>query len=333
MKKLTVAVIGDGRWGCSLATLVARNGQKVTIYGLPESIDRLNTTRMIPCSEIGFRLPRSIKVKVHESRKGIDYDFVPADVVFIAVPGKNLQETWDHWKHFLLTGNDAPIIAVATKGLVSSCEVIATPLDLIKAEKKCFLAMAAFPEGILRSNPTVGTIYGHGDFQTVANVFERSPIRFYTSNDFVGGQIGSAMKNPIAIAAGAARAMGFDEMTINALVGRGANEIWKFAKKLGADNDILGPNSTILSDLFGTCNSPYSHHVQAGIELVKGTKSSELEEKIGTVEGIHTLKILREFASDDYENHLPIHNVVGRMIFEGLPAKEALKELMDRPVH
>lgn len=316
---MKIGVVGAGRWGMTLAHLFQTAGHKAIVFCLLSDIKRLNT-HAVTDTRLS-QLLESIELTLDKDK------LADCKLVFVAVPGKNFVDCDTEWE---LHKIEVPIV-MAIKALYCGLgRDLVLPTDLLFGDYAYF-ACGAFPEGILNGSPAIGTVYcaSRNLGEMVRNSLPVKLMRCYTSSDLKGGQIGAALKNVIAIACGIAYGMGFDEMTLAALISRGAKEISCFAKTQDARPETFADGSSFLADLMGTAYSPHSHNRQAGILLASGVTRDQLEQSIGTVEGIHTIEALN-FLEWPY-SHLPICKAVSEVI-HGLPPRKAIENLLNRPM-
>lgn len=320
---MKIGIIGPGRWGSTLAVL-AQKQHEVILFGLEEDCARLNEDRSIPFTEGLPPLPPEIGCTVNPGL------LRHCELIFLTVPGHFLEKIWREYKIYA----KSPVV-VAVKTI--TCEArkkLVVPTDLIDKKKVAYFASAAFPEGLLGGSPSIGTVYS--DYpelgKRIQAVFPKEILRTYLSGDLIGGQIGSALKNVVAIAAGAASGLGLEVMTVTSLVSRGAYEIARFAKCYGAEETTFGAGSSFLADLFGTCLSEHSHNHQIGRKLAKEEKMDfwQTQADCGTAEGIWTTRVLREIGALD-DDKMPIAKAVNAMIC-GTHPKVAMQEILARPL-
>ncbi|MFA6493351.1 MAG: NAD(P)H-dependent glycerol-3-phosphate dehydrogenase, partial [Patescibacteria group bacterium] len=311
-------IVGAGRWGCTLAALLSKVGHEVHLVGTDEDLDLLNTTGRVPCGA-DIKLPKTIHLKTtNESIR----DF---PVVFVAVSGEFLEKAY-------YQQTTSGILVVACKALYNSSDAeLVLPTQLLNhPDYEVYFTCAGFPEGLLRGSPSIGTAYSLDpkNAQIVQELFPSKILRVYTSEDIIGGQIGAALKNIVALASGIAMQMRFDTMTRASLISRGAAEITKVGLEIGADLKTFSAGTTFMADLVGTCLSCHSRNVHAGILLAGGYNRQETELQLGTVEGFHTLEAL---ASTDFLKMMPIASAV-QSIIEGEKPQNALEALLSRPL-
>ena len=165
--------------------------------------------------------------------------------------------------------------------------------------------------------------------QLVQSVFMSPVFRVYTSPDMLGVELGGALKNVIALAAGTADGLGYGDNTKAALITRGIAEISRLGLVMGAQPETLSGLSGI-GDLIVTCASVHSRNRKAGYLMGQGkTMEEAMEEVQMVVEGVYSAKAALKL-SEKYQVEMPIVEVVNRVLFEGLPARQAVQELMLR---
>lgn len=316
---MLIGIIGAGRWASTLANLLHGAGHNIIMFGLDTDVARVKQSRQIPHTK--FFLDEGIEVITEGAPLYV------CDVVFIAVDGKNLSRCWQQWRAFI---SCPVVIAVKTLNVIDGKLVL--PSDIVSHDETIYFGSAAFPEGLLSGSPAIGTVYGQDKLtKSIRTILPLEKTRIYTSTDLVGGQIVHASKNVLAIASGIALGLGLDEMTRAAIVSRGVCEIERFGLHYGAQPETFGNGTSGLADTIGTCYSLNSHNLKAGIRF-SGQKLDwgAIEDEIGTVEGIQTVKILSMIPRA--LEMMPIASAVARILFDGVDPKEVMKELMNRPL-
>lgn len=316
---MKIGIIGAGRWACTLANILCQNGNEVALFCIEEDFERITANRQIPHTDFFL----NDKVGFTTSGKLL----TDCEIVIIAVDGFSLYRAWKQWGSYV-----SGIVVIAVKTMSISKEKPLLPTDEIKYPDLTYFASGAFPEGLLKGSPAIGTVYGPQELTNVVRaVFPKYPLRIYTSTDIIGGQIVSALKNVLAIACGVASGMGLDEMTMAAIMSRGLFEIRRFGVANGAKAETFGDGSSGLADTIGTCISRNSHNFQAGLRLASGDFDiKSIENEIGTAEGIWTAQA---FIKPNTYFLMPIAYVVANVIFNGLELKKAMEVLMERPIH
>jgi len=236
-------------------------------------------------------------------------------------------------KHHLHAG--VPIVSAA-KGiegetLMTMNEVLEDVLPVAMHPYHTFLGGPSFAREVAKQLPTAVTIAGRWERVTkaVQDAFHTRWFRPYTSNDIVGCEVGGVVKNVIAIAAGMSDGLGFGANARAALVTRGLTEIQRLAVKKGA-NPMTLSGLAGLGDLVLTCSSQQSRNFTVGYGLGKGRSLEEVQREIGQVaEGVRNAKTVRELAHRMHVE-MPITEVIHRVLYQGIPAKQAVVDLMMR---
>lgn len=319
-----VGIIGAGRWGTTLAIILSRVGHEVTLFCLSSEVEQLISQRAsqnLP----GFPIPKQVAISCSS-------DCDDLDLAVLALPGEAFSSAWESWRQSIspktIVVNVAKMIDHHEHGLI-------LPSHIVDSERYEFVhfACASFPEGLLRGSPTIGTAYTGREWaaKQVVKLFAGTLIRPYHSRDLTGGQIGSALKNTIAIASGIAAGLGFDETTRAAIVSRGAREIRDFALHHLGHPETFGAGTTVMTDLIATSFSPYSHNLRFGQALAHQSVEDARATVSGTVEGVHTTLTLAQVCYD-FPESMPISYAVWSIMTGKASPNEALKKIMARPI-
>lgn len=325
------AVLGAGAWGTALARVLAERAAKVTLWTWQSAhAETMRARRENQEFFPGFPLPDVIvpTPDIEEALKG-------ASLVVVALPShvmrQNLQRMRDAFEP------DA-ILVSATKGiendsLMLMSEVISDVLGPDSAARIAVLSGPSFAKEVAQNMPTNLVVAARepevGEFvqRHVAN--ER--LRVYTSDDLVGVQLGGALKNVIAIAAGACDGLGFGNNSRAALITRGIAEITRLSVRAGA-NPLTVSGLTGVGDLILTCTGELSRNRTVGYELGQGRSLDQVLVDLGHVaEGVPTAKSANQLASK-LGVELPITAEVYRVLFENKPPLLAVKDLIGRPL-
>ncbi|PID63500.1 MAG: glycerol-3-phosphate dehydrogenase [Gammaproteobacteria bacterium] len=322
-KQTKVAVLGAGSWGTALALNCARlPEQQVYLWGhRPAHVADLRrdgeNARYLP----GFAFPDNVTPTDDLS---VIYD---CDMILLVVPSTAFAE--------LLTAI-APYFAHqaigwAIKGFDQrSNELLSETFSAHFPDRDyAVLAGPSFAKEVAAGLPTAVTIAGSRlDFASdFAGFIHNQSMRTYTTDDVVGAQIGGALKNVIAIAAGIADGLGFGANTRAALITRGLREISRIGARAGAQTETLMGLSG-LGDLLLTCTDDLSRNRRFGLLLGQGKSVEEALATIGqTVEGLFTAKEARAYA-DKYRVHSPITQVVAAILYDGLSVQDAMQRLL-----
>lgn len=321
-----IAVLGAGSWALGISILLHDNGHKVTIWSaLPEEIELLKEKRENPKYLPGVILPEQIDLTAELSSAVKD-----RDCIVLAVASKFTRQTAHRLKGLI---PDGQVLVNVAKGIESGS--LLTLSEIIKEElptaKVCVLSGPSHAEEVARRMPTLVTV-ASDDQETaehLQNIFASHLFRVYTSNDVLGIEIGGALKNVIALAAGMGDGLGYGDNVKAALITRGITEISRLAIKMGAKFETLYGLPGI-GDLIVTCDSMHSRNRRAGILIGQGkTMEEAIEEVHMVVEGIVSAQAARDLANK-YEVEMPIVDQVNRVLFEGLDPREAVDNLMMR---
>ncbi len=323
---MKVTVIGAGSWGIALAKLLHDNGNEVAVWSaLSDEIEMLNREHEHVDKLKGVKLPEDMifttDLKAACENAGILVMAVPS--VFVRSTAKTLKEYYK---------NDQIIVNVA-KGIEES--TLDTMTDIISEEiSGCTFAVLSGPshaEEVGRGIPTTIVVGAKKRevAEKVQEVFMSPVFRVYTSPDVLGIEIGAALKNVIALAAGIADGLGYGDNTKAALITRGMAEITRLGVAMGGKTETFYGLSGI-GDLIVTCASMHSRNRRAGILMGKGYTADEAMKEVKmVVEGVYSAKAAKKLAAQ-YEIEMPIVEKVNEILFDNLPAAECLKDLMLR---
>lgn len=321
-----VSVIGAGSWGIALALLLAKNGNKVTVWSIvKEEIDMLNEKREHIDKLPGVPLPDDMvfTTDLEEATK-------EKKVLVLAVPSVFTRSTANKMKDFV---EDGQIIVNVAKGIEES--TLMTLSDIIEEEiPQADVAVLSGPshaEEVGRGVPTT-IVVGAKTEQTAVylqNMFMNDVFRVYTSSDILGMELGGSLKNVVALAAGIADGLGYGDNTKAALITRGIAEISRLGVAMGGKAETFY-GLTGIGDLIVTCASVHSRNRKAGVLMGQGkTMDEAMKEVKMVVEGVYSAKAAMLLA-EKYNVSMPIIEQVNLVLFEDKPADEAVKDLMFR---
>ncbi|HJG23691.1 MAG TPA: NAD(P)H-dependent glycerol-3-phosphate dehydrogenase, partial [Enterococcus durans] len=324
-----IAVLGPGSWGTALAQTLAENGHDVRIWGnVPEQIDEINTYHTNQHFLPDLKIPETI-IGYHELAEAVD----GADAVLFVVPTKAIRAVA---QELINKMNTKPVIIHASKGLEQGThkrisEVIEEEIPAEKRQAIVVLSGPSHAEEVAVHDIT--TITAASTDQTAAayvqELFMNDYFRIYTNNDVIGVETGAALKNIIAIGAGAIHGLGFGDDAKAAIMTRGLAEISRLGVAMGA-NPLTFIGLSGVGDLIVTCTSVHSRNWRAGNLLGKGHNLDEVLENMGMiVEGVSTTKAAVELA-EQLGVDMPITQTIYRVLYEGEDIKKAAKEIMLR---
>lgn len=324
MKKITV--IGAGSWGTALAWLLSNNGHKLTMWSfMEEEAQALIQDGENKAKLPGVKLPEGMKIttNLEEAMEG-------QDVLVLAVPSPAIRSTARKMAAFAKEGQ---LIVNVAKGV--EAESLSTMSQIIEQEipvaRVAVLSGPSHAEEVGRGLPTTCVIAAkeRETAEYLQEIFMSPVFRVYTSPDILGVELGAALKNVIALAAGVADGMGYGDNTKAALITRGIAEISRLGIAMGAHAETFFGLSGI-GDLIVTCASVHSRNRKAGYLMGKGyTMQEAMDEVKMVVEGVHSAKAALSL-SRKYHVEMPIVEVVNQVLFENKKASEAVNELMLR---
>ncbi len=319
-------VIGDGAWGTTLAILLADKGMEVSLWSaFPEYAAELARTRENAKFLPGVAIPERITLLSRNSGK-----IGPFDLAVASIPTQYIRQT--------LTGaadqfGRLPTIVSVAKGIEN--DTLLRPSQIIDQvmapEKSAVLSGPSHAEEVTRGLPTtvVTASAGPGFAGEVQRIFSTGFFRVYTSDDLVGVELGGALKNVIAIAAGICDGLGFGDNSKAALLTRGMVEMARLGEVMGGRRaTFAGLAGT--GDLITTCFSPFGRNLSVGRAVGKGRKLAEVLTRMEQVaEGVATTRSVRALARRHHVE-MPITEQVYQMLFENKSPHRAVSDLMQR---
>ncbi|MCD6420046.1 MAG: NAD(P)-dependent glycerol-3-phosphate dehydrogenase [Synergistetes bacterium] len=327
---MNIFVIGAGSWGTAVANLLSRKGYKVTLWCRRRELREL----LIAYRE---NLPYLPGVRLADSLVFTNNftSIEDADIVVFGVPTQFLASVLESVRDYTFSGNVIFVslskgIEVATNRRVS--QIILDTLS-VERERVVVLSGPSHAEEVVRLVPTsvVAASFSDDTARIVQNVFSAEYFRVYRSTDVVGVEMGGALKNIIAIASGILEGLEMGDNTKAALITRGLVEITRFGVRFGAD-PITFSGLSGLGDLLVTCMSKHSRNRFVGYQIGKGKVLNDILAEMRMVaEGVATTEAVYRWSSE-IDVSMPITSEVYKVLFEGKPPLDALKELMGRPL-
>lgn len=321
-----VSIIGAGSWGTALAVLLHKNGHKVTIWSVIESeIETLKKEHEHKEKLPGVKLPEDMlfTTDLEGAVKG-------KDVLVLAVPSPFTRSTAHRMKEYVEEGQIIVNVAkgIEEKSLLTLSQIIE---EEIPQATVAVLSGPSHAEEVGRGIPT--TIVVGADQKETAeylqNLFMNEVFRVYISPDVLGIELGAALKNVVALAAGIADGLGYGDNTKAALITRGIAEIARLGTAMGGRFETFC-GLTGIGDLIVTCASMHSRNRRAGILIGKGYSMEEAMKEVKmVVEGVYSAKAAMGLAKK-FDVQIPIIEQVNEVLFEGKAADAAVKDLMIR---
>ena len=319
-------MIGAGSWGIALESLLHRNGNEVCVWSiLEDEIAMLQKEREHKDKLPGVKLPEDMIFTTN-----LEEAVLGKDVLVIAVPSVFVRKTAKSMAAYV---KENQIIVNVAKGIEE--ESLMTLSQVIEQEipqaKVAVLSGPSHAEEVGRQLPTT-IVVGSKEkacAEFLQALFMNEVFRVYTSPDVLGIELGAALKNVVALAAGIADGLGYGDNTKAALITRGITEIARLGTAMGGEFETFCGLSGI-GDLIVTCASMHSRNRRAGILIGKGyTMDEAMKEVKMVVEGVYSAKAALALAKK-YQVQLPIIEQVNAVLFENKKADEAVKELMLR---
>lgn len=321
-----VNVLGAGSWGTALSLLLNKNGHQVKLWSaLEDEVKLLQEKREHPNKLPGVHIPEAVEIT-----SDLEGCLKDPDVVVLAVPSPFTRSTAKQMAPFVKEGQIIVNVAkgVEEKTLMTLSEIISQE---IPAADVCVLSGPSHAEEVGREIPTTCVVSAETrkTAEYLQGIFMSPVFRVYTTPDILGVELGGALKNVIALAAGTADGLGYGDNTKAALITRGIAEIARLGTKMGAKMETFYGLSGI-GDLIVTCASVHSRNRKAGYLMGQGrTMKQAMDEVQMVVEGVYSAKAAKSLA-EKYEVDMPIIMEVNKVLFEDKPAADAVRDLMIR---
>ena len=323
---MKIGILGAGGWGSALSIILTQNNHDVIIWAFENNVvEEINYHKKNSVFLADVQLPKTLSATNEPN------DLINCDTYIITIPTAYLRQV-------LIGFNDIiknKIIISGTKGIEKSTLLRVSELLIndfgIKPENFSVLTGPSHAEEVARFVPT--TVVAASEnldlAREVQRIFSTSTFRVYNSSDVIGCEIGGALKNIIAIAAGMIDGLKMGDNTKAALITRGLAEISRLGVALGA-NPLTFSGLSGLGDLFVTCNSHLSRNRYIGEQIGKGKKLNEIISEMKMVaEGINTTESAF-FLGKKHGVEMPITEQIYKILFEDTHPLSALNELMTR---
>ena len=313
-----IAIVGSGSWGTALALSLARRGD--------HSIALWSHSAPVGTYLPGFPIPPQVNA-VTDLASAV----MGADIVISAVPSQHVRATYREMGPFLESGQ---IIVSATKGIEDQTFLRMTQvIEQVCGRPAGALSGPSFAQEVAAGAPTAITVAfaESGTASRLQDELTAPGLRLYTNDDVIGVELGGALKNVIAIAAGIAAGLGLGHNSAAAIITRGVAEITRLAVACGGRRETLAGLSG-LGDLVLTCTGPLSRNRAVGVELGRGHKLpailGQLQGKVA--EGVRTTSAALGLARAHHVE-MPITEQMFAILEHGKSPQDAIRELMARP--
>ena len=321
-----VGVVGAGSWGTALALVLEKNGHQVTLWSSREAkAKELGELRENKDKLPGVKIPEAIEITADMETAVKD-----KELIVLGVPSLYIRSTSAKMAPFVTEGQ---IIVNVSKGIEES--TLYTMTDIIAEEipnaDVAVLSGPSHAEEVSRSIPTtvVAGAKSRKTAETIQSIFMNESFRVYTSPDMLGIEVGGALKNVIALAAGVCDGLGFGDNTKAALITRGIVEMSRLGVAMGGYQETFGGLAG-MGDLIVTCASKHSRNRKAGYLIGQGYSMQDAMDEVKmVVEGVHSAKAALKLA-DKYYVRMPIIEQVNAVLFDGKAVTEAVRDLMIR---
>jgi len=321
-----IGIIGAGSWGTAIASVLSDNGHRVTIWSaIASEVDMLNKFHEHQLKLPGVKLDQDVEA-VAEIEKVCRHK----DLVVFVVPSIYVRSTAKLAAPYICDGQ---VIVNLAKGIEEDTLMTLSSVisDEIPAADVAVLSGPSHAEEVGKRIPTT-LVAGASTGKTakfIQNIFMNEVLRVYTSPDITGIELGGALKNIIALAAGAIDGLGYGDNTKAALMTRGIAEITRLGVACGGSAETFAGLSGI-GDLIVTCTSKHSRNRNAGYLLGRGYSAGEAMKAVKmVVEGVYSAKAARALAQK-YHVSMPIVDEVNAVLFENKPVKDAVTALFGR---
>lgn len=324
MKNITV--IGSGSWGTALAIILTKHGHTVKMWARSQNaVDEINQKHTIHKYLPGIILPDTLTATTDRAAA-----LEGAEIVISAVPSRAVRQTMTDFAPLLLPNM---VIVNVAKGLEDGSLLRLSQViqECVPQCEVCVLSGPSHAEEVAREIPTTCLIASENEevAKMVQSEFMNPRFRIYTNTDVIGVEMGAALKNIIALAAGINDGLGFGDNSKAALMTRGIAEMKRLGIAMGGKAETFAGLSGI-GDLIVTCTSMHSRNRRAGILLGQGKSLQETLDTVQmVVEGVNTVQAACHLA-DKYHVDLPITRAINDVLFHGKNVETAVLELMTR---
>lgn len=324
-----LGVVGAGSWGTALANLLATKGYQVDHWVFEKDIcAQMATERENKPFLGGVRLSENLRPNNDLHAVVADKDFI-----LLVVPSHVMRAVTSQMADWVGPGT---IVACASKGIenetyLTMSGVLGETLPQMPADNFAVLSGPSFAREVAQGAPTAVTVAStaQATAETVQKIFATPAFRVYTNDDVIGVELGGSVKNVIAIAAGVIDGLGMGLNTRAALITRGLTEMRRLGLRMGA-NPRTFPGLAGVGDLVLTCTGDLSRNHTVGKEIGGGKKLKDLLAEMHMVaEGVKTAKSVYNL-SRKLKVEMPISHAIYRVLYEDLPARDAVYQLMTR---
>lgn len=328
---MRIAVVGAGSWGTALSCLLAERHESVRLWGHnAQRVRQMQRTRENTLYLPNVQLPEPVLVT-----DSLEEAIVGAEIVVTAVPSHACRQVFTEMRPWL---TPRLILVSATKGIEVQTQMCMSQVmrDVLRNEfepRYVVLSGPSFAVEVAQRHPTaVVAASVHAEYaQLIQQEFSTSAFRVYSSTDVIGVELGGAVKNVMALAAGVVAGLGWGYNSTVALATRGLAEMTRLALALGGRAETLAGLAG-MGDLMLTCMGVHSRNRRVGVELGQGRSLEQILPTMSMVaEGINTTRATYEL-SRRLDIQMPITTSMYQVLYQGKPPRQAAEELMVRPL-
>lgn len=324
-----IAIIGGGSWGTALALSLGRKGHRIRLWVFEkELVESINHSRRNALYLSEFELPERVSAS-HSLEAVLD----GAEIVLTVVPSHHCRAVYQSMLPWL---HPETLLVSATKGietesLLRMSEIIRAVTAPVFQARVAVISGPSFAKEVAKGDPTAIVVASEDlDLaQLIQQEFSSHVLRLYTNADVTGVELGGAVKNVIAIAAGVCSGLGFGFNSLAALVTRGLSEMTRLAVACGGKRETLSGLAG-MGDLLLTCTGELSRNRSVGVQLGQGRKLSEIVSGTRMIaEGVLTTAATLALARK-HQVEMPITEQMDAVLHHGKSPREAIRELMER---
>jgi glycerol-3-phosphate dehydrogenase (NAD(P)+) len=325
-----VSIIGAGSFGTALSVVLGHGGFSVTLWARENDVvEKINSERKNPDYISDVKLPDSVS-----ATNSLEVALDSAEILLFATPTHALRSVATNVKPFI-SGQE--IIVTVSKGIekdtfMTPTQILVSVFDGVILEDQIgVLSGPSHAEEVSKFKPTtvVAAAYSKRVARIIQETFMTPMFRVYLNQDIIGVEIGAALKNIMAIAAGIADGADMGDNAIAALITRGLHEMKRMGVAMGASQDTFS-GLTGLGDLIVTCTSEHSRNRYVGYNIGQGKKLDEIITGMNMVaEGVKTTDSVNQWAEKN-NIEMPITRAVHKVLFDNMDPTDALIELMTR---
>ena len=328
-----IAVLGDGSWGSELGSMLQDNGNEVTLYGNNESVNQ-----EINAHHTNSHYMKNWKVNPNTKATGdLEKALDGAELVVFVLPTKAIRSVSKNVHKVLAQTGATPLLVTATKGIEPGSkklvsEILTEEIYPNNTDRIVAISGPSHAENVAQKDLTAIACASTNvdNAKKIQKLFSNDYVRFYTNDDLVGVEVGGAVKNVIAIAAGILVGKHYGDDAKAALMTRGLAEITRLGVNYFGAKPMTFSGLAGIGDLIVTCTSVNSRNWRAGKQIGEGKTLDYVLKNMGqVVEGATTVKAVHELAQEKNID-MPISEAVYRVLYKNTNVDEEIKEMMGR---